>query len=70
MLPFADLVLLAANSASAILTSSLLAVCLLGEKFLWKYDLIALFLIITGNTLNIIQSHQEKVERGADEIYE
>ena len=68
MLPFADLVLLASNSATAIVTSAIFSICLLGEKFMWKYDLTALFLIILGNTLTIIQSNKLKDERDIDEI--
>ena len=68
VLPFADLVLLASNSATAIVTSACFSICLLGEKFMWKYDLTALFLIILGNTLTIIQSNKLKDERDIDEI--
>ena len=67
-LPFADIVLLTCNSATAILAASGLAICLLGEKFIWKYDLPALALIISGGTLTIIQSNKEKVEHTAEEI--
>jgi len=67
VLPFAGLVLLACNSATAIVISSIFAVCLLGEKFMWKYDLTALFLIIAGNTLTILQSNRRKEEQSADQ---
>ena len=62
MLPFADLVLLTCNSATAILISSGFAICLLGEPFIRSYDLTALVLIITGGTLTIIQSNKERIE--------
>ena len=58
VLPFADMVLLTCNSATAILVSSGLAICLLGEKFVWKYDLTALFLYIIGGTLTIVQANR------------
>ena len=67
-MPFADLVLLASNSATAIVTSAIFSICLLGEKFMWKYDLTALFLIILGNTLTIVQSNKLKDERDITEI--
>ena len=68
VLPFADLVLLASNSATAIVTSACFSICLLGEKFMWKYDLTALFLIILGNTLTIVQSNKLKDTRDINEI--
>ena len=68
VLPFADLVLLACNSATAIVTSSTFAVCLLGEKFMPKYDLTALGLIIAGNTLTIVQSNKRKDDHTAEEV--
>ena len=68
VLPFADLVLLASNSATAIIASSLLAICILGEKFVWKYDLTAIFLIIIGNTLTIVLSNKVRDNRAMDEI--
>ena len=68
VLPFADLVLLASNSATAIIGSSLLSICLLGERFLWKYDLTAMFFIILGCTLSIVQSNKIRDDRNMDEI--
>ena len=68
VLPFADLVLLASNSATAIIASSVIAICVLGEKFIWKYDLTALFLIILGNTLTIVQSNKVKDDRKINEL--
>ena len=52
------MVLLTCNSATAILVSSGLAICLLGEKFVWKYDLTALVLYIIGGTLTIVQANR------------
>ena len=68
VLPFADLVLLASNSATAIIASSLIAICVLGEQFIWRYDLSALFLIILGNTLTIVQSNKVKDDRKINEL--
>lgn len=60
-LPSADLVLLSANTATAILVNGLLAIYFLGEKFIFRYDLVAWFLIIAGNVLILLRS--SKVER-------
>ena len=64
------MVLLTCNSATAILVSSGLAICLLGEKFVWKYDLTALVLYIIGGTLTIVQANRQKTERTPEEIRE
>ena len=68
VLPFADMVLLSCNTATAIISSSLFAICFLGEKFNWKYDFIALVLIIIGNTLTVLQTNKEPIERDSEEI--
>ena len=56
VLPFADLTLLTSNAATGIMFSAFLSITFLGEKFVWKYDLTAVFLIVTGSVLIIIQS--------------
>lgn len=48
-LPYADLTLLAANSAFAIIANLLLSVWLFNEKIIWKYDVPGVLLIITGS---------------------
>ena len=56
VLPFADMTLLTANSASAIIVSAGLAMCCLNEVFFWKYDLPAILLLLTGSATIILQS--------------
>ena len=68
VLPFADMVLLSCNTATAIISSSLFAICFLGEKFNWKYDFIALALIVVGNTLTVLQTNKEAIERDSEEV--
>lgn len=68
MLPFADISLLMCNTATAITTSSLLAIFCLGEKFNLRYDLTAFILIITGSVLNIIQTNKKSEKRDYAEI--
>lgn len=48
-LPYADLTLLAANSAFAIIANLLLSVWLFNEKIIWKYDVPGVLLIIAGS---------------------
>ena len=50
LLPFCPLVLLATNSATAIVMSALMAVYFLDERIVWKYDVTAFLLIATGTT--------------------
>lgn len=47
-LPYADMTLLAANSSLAIIGNLILSIYLFDEKWVWKYDLPALTLIIGG----------------------
>ena len=54
VLPFADMVLFSCNSATGIISSTLMAICFLGEKFDCKYHTSALILIIVGNTLTVL----------------
>lgn len=62
------MVLLSCNTATAIISSSLFAICFLGEKFNWKYDAIALALIVVGNTLTVLQTNKEAIERDSEEV--
>lgn len=64
LLPYADMTLLSANSSIAILANLFLSMWLFNEKFIMRYDLPALILII-GGTLCIIllaNKQQEKYE--------
>ena len=56
-LPFADLILLSNACSIAVIVSTLLAIKFLGEKFIWQYDLPALFMICVGSMLTIRQSN-------------
>lgn len=51
MLPFCPVVLLATNSATAIIMSTMLAVYFLEERIIWSHDLLAFFLISIGTTI-------------------
>ena len=53
VLPFCDLVLLSTTVGLSIIFSNILAMRFLGEKIVWKYDLIA-FLCVAGGCTAII----------------
>ena len=55
VLPFADMSLLTTTCSISILSSCFLSIKLLGETFVWKYDLTASLLICAGSVLTIIQ---------------
>mmetsp|Transcript_15392 Transcript_15392/g.19448 ORF Transcript_15392/g.19448 Transcript_15392/m.19448 type:complete len:91 (-) Transcript_15392:929-1201(-) len=59
IVPFCDLTLLACNAATAIIVNMLLSVNVLGEKFIWQYDLIAMLLIATGSVTIVMNAHTE-----------
>ena len=68
VLPFADLTLLTSNAATGIMVSAFLSITFLGEKFVWKYDLTAVFLIVTGSVLIIIQSDLQEKSMDSQEV--
>ena len=53
VLPFCPLVLLAMNSATAIVISAILAIAFLGERLVWQYDSVA-FVLIGGGCTGIV----------------
>ena len=55
--PFADVVLLSFNSASAIVINVLLAIIVLNEVFICRYDLPALTLIIAGSACIVMTAN-------------
>ena len=57
MAPFADIVLLSFNSATAIVIQIILAIVFLNEVFICKYDLPALALIISGSICIILTAN-------------
>ena len=63
MTPFADIVLLSFNSATAIIIQVALSMLLLKEVFVCKYDLPALFLIILGSSLIILTANFSEVPK-------
>ena len=58
VMPFCPLVLLATNSATAIVMSAVLSVWFLNEKIVWGYDLLAFFLISGGTIAMVLLSKE------------
>ena len=61
VMPFCPLVLLATNSATAIVMSAILSVWFLGESIVWKYDLPAFVLISGGTTAMVMLSKETEM---------
>ena len=62
VLPFCPLVLLATNSATAIVMSAMLSVWFLDERIVWRYDLPAFVLISGGTTAMVMLSKENEVQ--------
>lgn len=60
VMPFCPLVLLASNSATAIVMSAALSVWFLDEKIVWGYDLVAFLLISSGTTAMVVLSKENE----------
>lgn len=69
VLPFADLVLLSSHSCWAVVFGQVLAVLILKEKFIMRYDLPALAFIITGALLIVCNANYETIEYSKEQIY-
>lgn len=68
MLPFIDLTLVACNCATAILANLVLSVWILGEPFVWQYDVTAILIIVSGTLTIAIQSNTEQRNFSGEEI--
>lgn len=68
VLPFADLVLLSTNCAWAIVFGQILSVAVLKERFMWRYDLPALFLVITGCLTIVFNANYETISYSKEKI--
>ena len=49
VLPYIDMMLISCNAATAIIVNMILSTRVLGEQFIWKYDLTAMFFIFIGS---------------------
>ena len=69
-MPYLDLTLMGCNSSVAIMSSMLLSVYVLGEKFICKHDLTALVLISAGCTAIVLTANSDAVAYKPAEIIE
>lgn len=65
-LQYLDLTLLAANTVNCVVAAVVLSTLILGEKFMWKYDLPALIFIATGCFLIVLGANKTETEYTAD----
>jgi len=54
VLPYADLLLFTATSSISVVYGVFLAIVILGERFVWRYDLTAIALILIGCVLTVV----------------
>ena len=59
VLPFVDLTLLACNACTAIIVNMILSTRLLGERFIWQYDVTAMILIAIGSISIVLNANTE-----------
>ena len=59
LIQFLHLTLIAANSANAIIASIVWSVTILGEKFIWQYDLTALVFISISCITIVLNANKE-----------
>ena len=67
-LPYCDLVLLSTSSALSIIISNILAIRYLGEKLVWKYDLLSFVLIVAGCGAICLLSEADETKQTSDKI--
>ena len=69
-LPYADLVLLSATSPVAILANIVMSSWLFGERFMWRYDLPGIFLIILGTLLTVYLANAKQGKYDGERLIE
>ena len=68
VLPFVDLTLISCNCATAIIANIILSTKVLGENFIWQYDLTAMMFIVAGTLAIIFQCNTEQKSFTGEEI--
>ena len=68
VLPYVDLTLISCNAATAILTNMILSTKVLGEQFIWRYDLTAMFFITIGTITIVLQANTKPVSFSGEDI--
>ena len=67
-LPYADLVLISTNMIWAIVFNTFLSIRYLGEKFIWKYDLVAFSFMGIGMMTIVLLANPDEVMYTAEEL--
>lgn len=68
VLPYADLVLFTISSSLAVVFGVFLAIVILNEKFVRRYDLTAMILILIGAGLIVLQSNFSEYSYTAEQV--
>jgi len=68
VLPYADLILFTATSSLSIIYGVFLAIVILGEKFVYKYDMPAIALILAGCILTVMQCNFSQTMVDGEEV--
>ena len=68
ILPFADLALLSTLAAIACVPNLILSVLILKEKFIPKYDIVAVALIMTGGLIIVLMANYEPIPYSAEKV--
>ena len=69
-LPFADMVLLASNTAISVVFTQFWAICYLKEQAIWRYDAPACILILIGSFIIVLQANYSEMDYSKDRIME
>jgi hypothetical protein len=68
VLPYADLVLFTISSSLAVVFGVFLAIVMLNEKFVCRYDMTAMILILIGSGLIVLQSNFSEYSYTAEQV--
>jgi hypothetical protein len=68
VLPYADLVLFTISSSLAVVFGVFLAIVMLNEKFVCRYDMTAMILILIGSGLIVLQSNFSEYSYTAKQV--
>ena len=70
VLPYADITLLAANSPLAILMNLFLSIWLFGERWIWKYDMPAIVMIVSGTLIIVFLCNTKQQKYDGEKLLE
>ena len=70
VVPFADMVLLSANTAFSVIFTEMWAICFLKEKAVWKYDIPACVLIVGGSLTIVLSANYDELTYTKERVIE